>query len=96
MTIKMLLPLLEFKKANMSERRVDGFFYELFMDVAVLGKSGVIPVNPRRAYVNDFALRIGNRATLVSSPGARAYGMLIALTHSELLGTPHNLNRVSN
>src|ERR1700740_1431181 len=60
MTIKMLLPLLEFKKANMSERRVDGFLYGLFMDVAVLGKSGVIPVNPRRAYVNAFALRIGN------------------------------------
>lgn len=68
----------------MSERRVDGFFYGLFMDVAVLGKSGVIPINARRAYVDDFALRIGNRATLVSTLGARAYGMLIALTHSEL------------
>jgi hypothetical protein len=31
-----------------------------------------------------FALRIGNRATLIRSPGARAYGMLIALTHTEL------------
>lgn len=68
----------------MSERRVDGFFYGLFMDVAVLGKSGVVPMNVRRAYVEDFALRIGNRATLVATEGARAYGMLIALTHSEL------------
>ena len=84
MTIRCCFPSKRFKNANMSERRVDGFFYGLFMDVAVLAKSGVIPVNPRRAYVNDFALRIGNRATLVSSPGARAYGMLIALTHSEL------------
>ena len=32
----------------------------------------------------DFALRIGNRATLLPSPGARAYGMVVALTHAEL------------
>jgi hypothetical protein len=68
----------------MSERHVDGFFYGLFMDAAVLRQSGVVPVNPRRAYVDDFALRIGNRATLVACVGARAYGMLIALTHGEL------------
>ena len=68
----------------LSERRVDGFFYGLFMDAAVLRNSGAQPVNPRRAYVDDFALRIGNRATLVPSAGARAYGMVIALTHSEL------------
>jgi hypothetical protein len=68
----------------MNQRRVDGFFYGLFMDVEVLRGSGVGPVSPARAYVDDFALRIGNRATLIPSPGARAYGMLIALTHSEL------------
>jgi hypothetical protein len=68
----------------MAERRVEGFFYGLFMDVAVLRSSGVEPALPRRAYVDDFALRIGNRATLVAASGARAYGMLIALTHSEL------------
>jgi hypothetical protein len=69
-----------------SDRRkaVDGFFYGLFMDVTVLRNSGVVPTNLRKAYVDDFALRIGNRATLVSSPGSRAYGMLIALTHPEL------------
>ncbi len=68
----------------MIERRVDGFFYGLFMDVDVLRGSGVAPVSASRAYVDDFALCIGNRATLIPSPGARAYGMLIALTHSEL------------
>ena len=68
----------------MSDRRVDGFFYGLFMDVAVLRNSGVVPMDPRKAYVDDFALRIGKRATLVSSRGFRAYGMLIALTHHEL------------
>ncbi|MGB6487973.1 MAG: gamma-glutamylcyclotransferase family protein [Steroidobacteraceae bacterium] len=68
----------------MNERRIDGFFYGLFMDVGVLRNSGVVPVNPRKAYVDGFALRVGSRATLVPSPRARAYGMLIALTHPEL------------
>ena len=68
----------------MSTRQVDAFFYGLFMDVDVLRQSGVKPANPRRAYVAEFALRIGQRATLVPSRGARAYGMLFALTHAEL------------
>ena len=68
----------------MSDRRLDVFFYGLFMDIAVLRESGVAPINPRRAYVDDFALRIGQRATLVPLAGARSYGMLFALTHSEL------------
>lgn len=68
----------------MNEHRIDGFFYGLFMDVGVLRNSGVAPQNARKAYVDGFALRIGNRATLVPSAGARAYGMLIALTHPEL------------
>jgi hypothetical protein len=68
----------------MSDRRIDAFFYGLFMDADVLRESGVTPTNPRRAYVEDFALRIGHRATLVPSVGSRAYGMLFALTHSEV------------
>lgn len=67
-----------------NERHVHGFFYGLFMDADVLRSSGVVPLSPRRAYVDGFALRIGNRATLVPCVGARAYGMLIALTHGEL------------
>lgn len=65
----------------MNERRIDGFFYGLFMDAGVLQSKGVAPVNPRKAYVDDFALRIGDRATLIPSAGARSYGMLYALTH---------------
>ena len=68
----------------MSDRRIDAFFYGLFMDIEILRAGGVAPVNPRRAYVDDFALRIGQRATLLPSAGARAYGMLFALTHAEL------------
>jgi len=68
----------------MDPRRVDGFFYGLFMDTEVLRQAGTQPSDPRPAHVDDFALRIGRRATLVPSPGARAFGMLIALTHPEL------------
>ncbi len=65
-------------------RRIDVFFYGLFMDVEVLRRNAVEPVNPRRACVDDYALRIGRRAALVPSPGARAWGMLVSLTHAEL------------
>ena len=68
----------------MSDRRIDAFFYGLFMDITILREGGVAPVNPRRAYVDDFALRIGQRATLLPSLGGRAYGMLFAITHAEL------------
>jgi hypothetical protein len=68
----------------MGPRQIDGFFYGLFMDPRVLREAGTNPSNFRRAYVAGFALRIGRRATLVPSPGARAHGMLIALTHAEL------------
>lgn len=69
--------------AGEGARRVDGFFYGLFMDAGVLRQSRVEPADPRRAYVDGFALRIGRRATLVPEDGARAYGMVFALTHDE-------------
>src|SRR5437762_5471904 len=60
----------------MSDRRIDAFFYGLFMDIDILREADVAPINPRRAYVDDFALRIGQRATLLPSAGGRAYGVL--------------------
>lgn len=69
----------------MSDRRIDAFFYGLFMDTEILRAGGVAePANPRRAFVEDFDLRIGQRATLVPAAGSRVYGMLFALTYSEL------------
>lgn len=68
----------------MSDRRIDVFFYGLFMDAEVLREKGAVPARGRQAYVDDFGLRIGRRATLVPSVGTRAYGMLFALTHAEL------------
>lgn len=68
----------------MTDRRIDGFFYGLFMDSDILRESHVAAVSPRRAYVDGYVLCIGRRATLVPAPGARAYGMVFALTHDEI------------
>src|SRR5262245_36713321 len=68
----------------MPDRSVDAVFYGRFMDVDILRENQVTPVNPRPAYVEGFALRIGKRAMLLPSPGGRAFGMLISLTHREL------------
>ena len=68
----------------MAERRVDVFFYGLFMDSALLAEQQVQPVNPRHGHLDGFALRIARRATLVPRSGARAYGVVFGLTHGEL------------
>lgn len=68
----------------MSARCVDVFFYGLFMDMDGLCASGVAPANPRRAAVDGYALRIGQRATLWPAAGTRVYGVLASLTHAEL------------
>ena len=68
----------------MNDHRIDGFFYGLFMDEDVLAESNIAAENPRHAFVNDYALFIGSRATLAPSVGAKAYGMVFALTHEEL------------
>ena len=68
----------------MPARRIDGFFYGLFMDRDVLLENQVSPENPRRAFVEDFQVRIGRRATLTPCLGARAYGVVFALTQAEI------------
>ena len=72
---------------NMTEkkvRRIDVFFYGLFMDDAQLREKGISPVNRRTASVENFALVIGARASLVPSPGRTVYGVLFSLTHAEV------------
>lgn len=39
-------------------RRIDGFFYGLFMDDALLREKGMNPVNRRMASVENFSLVI--------------------------------------
>jgi hypothetical protein len=63
---------------------VDAFFYGLYMDETVLAGVGVTPRNPRKARADGYALKIGQRATLVRAPGSLAWGMVYALTPDDL------------
>jgi hypothetical protein len=65
-------------------RRIEVFFYGLFMDADILHSKGANPVNIRPASVPGFGLRIGQRASLVPAPTGRAYGVLMQLTHDEI------------
>jgi hypothetical protein len=65
-------------------RRVDVFFYGLFMDAAALHAKGFDPADLRQASVRGMALRLGERATLVPAAEESVHGMLMALSHAEL------------
>ncbi len=69
---------------QMASRRIDVFFYGLFMDAELLRSKGMSPENIRRASAPGFALRIGKRATLWPDRNASTYGMLMQLTHEEI------------
>jgi len=56
------------------ERRVEVFFYGLFMDEELLRGKGLEPEGGEIAAIDGFALRIGQRAALVPTPGAKVYG----------------------
>jgi hypothetical protein len=66
------------------DRRIDVFFYGLFMDADVLRDRTIAPANVRPARVEGFELRVGKRATLVSSDRGQVFGILMALTHLDL------------
>jgi hypothetical protein len=63
---------------------VEVFFYGLFMDEGLLRAKGLNPENRRAAYVEDFQLVIGERATLVRRVGARSHGVVYTLTRGEV------------
>src|SRR3712207_2473052 len=65
-------------------RRIDVFFYGLFMDDALLREKGINPARRRMASVENFSLVIGARATLVPCEGRRAHEVLFSLTHGEV------------
>ena len=62
----------------------DIFFYGLFMDESVLRAKGIEPRLPRKAVVRDYQLRIGQRAMLCPQRTEKAFGMVYALTDSEI------------
>ncbi len=59
------------------------FFYGLFMDERLLATKGIEPSEIRIGFVNGYALRIGERATLVRRPGSRAYGVIMEIAPGE-------------
>ena len=56
----------------------------LFMDEELLRGKGLEPEGGEIAAFDGFALRIGQRAALVPTPGAKVYGLVFSLTRSEL------------
>ena len=70
----------------MSVRRIDVFFYGLFMDEALLRAKGTDPSDPRVACLPGFALRIGQRGTLLPDPASSVYGVVFALPVTEVAG----------
>ncbi|HEX8651760.1 MAG TPA: gamma-glutamylcyclotransferase family protein [Pyrinomonadaceae bacterium] len=65
-------------------RRIDLFFYGLFMDDALLREKGINPLNRRMASVENFCLIIGARATLVPCANETVHGVVFSLTHTEV------------
>jgi hypothetical protein len=68
----------------MDQRRLDVFFYGLFMDDQLLSGKGVRPADIRLAAVPGFVLRIGARAALVPTPEGEAHGVLVKLSHADI------------
>src|SRR5262245_55317353 len=66
------------------DRRLDVFFYGLFMDDVLLRQKGANPISRGLAEVTNFRLVIGNRATLIPSTNAAAHGMVFSLTYQEI------------
>jgi len=63
---------------------IDTFFYGLYMDESVLAGAGVSPRAGRKARLDGFALKIGQRATLVKAPGGIVWGMVLTLAPADL------------
>lgn len=65
-------------------RRIEVFFYGLFMDESLLLEKGLRPASRRVARVEGFRLFIGARATLSPCEGCEVYGVLYSLKPSEV------------
>ncbi len=65
-------------------RRIDVFFYGLFMDVELLAAKGVAPTDVRRGSVRGYRLAIGKRASLVPDGTSTAHGVVMSLDAREV------------
>ncbi len=71
-------------ETDVTYRKVDVFFYGLFMDMGILQQRGLVPMNPQVAYLDGYDLEIRDRATLVLNGQERVYGIVTGLTHEEI------------
>jgi len=69
---------------EVERRRIDVFFYGLFMDESLLREKGLNPERRRVAFVENFRLVVGARATLVACADGTAHGVLYSLTRDEV------------
>jgi len=69
---------------QLDHRRIDVFFYGLFMDAELLREKGITPVDARSAAVENFRLVVTQRATLIPANGDVVYGIVFSLTHDEI------------
>lgn len=53
------------------------------MDEKLLATKGIRPGEVNSGFVDDFSLRIGERATLVRRPGSRAYGLVMDIARDD-------------
>ncbi len=60
------------------------FFYGLFMDQTILAKNGVEPTQIRKGYLNDYTLKIGNRASLLPCKNENAYGLVMSVDEIQI------------
>jgi len=65
-------------------RKIDVFFYGLFMDERLLLEKGILDTNLHLASVPGFKLHIGKRATLVPAQSGKVFGLIGSLSHAEL------------
>ena len=59
------------------------FFYGLFMDEDLLAKKGISPSKAEVGFVDGFALRIGERATLIRSADTCSYGVMMNISSDQ-------------
>jgi hypothetical protein len=65
-------------------QQVRVFFYGLFMDPEAIEAKGVRPADVRRACVENFELKLGQRATLIPAADGCVHGTIMRLTHEDI------------
>jgi len=72
-------------RCNYNEMIMEVFFYGLFMDKDILKKNGINSSNPRKGYLNNYTLKIGNRASLIQCEKEKAHGIIMTINDEEII-----------